>query len=298
MLIYLKKNYKISGWFETEPGKESFSFDVPMNEHNYEVEINNAQQGLCINTKFEIDTEVSELLEESMSGKLKIQINEKSGLMHSVALYMIGLMKYSLNLHTIEENLIEVDSIFISADNEKWNKISTQVNLVSGSSYSPRVFTNEAAKVLQEYISNQFEPFIALKHLHRARADSNPRHMWIEATIAAELAIKEFLIRKNRNLEFLLLELPSPSLSLLYGRVLEKYAGEKYPKYNKLGEGAQMRNKLVHRPEEARITYEQAVSYIMLVEDAIYYLLRSLYPADPLMTPPLRAAIQITKQEV
>ena len=60
----------------------------------------------------------------------------------------------------------------------------------------------------------------------------------------------------------------------------------------------QKRNELVHRPGEVTITYEQAVSYIMLVEEAIYYLLRKLYPTDPLIAPPLRAEVQITKQQV
>ena len=123
-----------------------------MDEHIYEIKINNIGTSLCVIAKFDVDTNVSELLKEPLNAKLENQISEKSESMHNAALYMMRLIKYSLNLQTIEENLIEVDSLFISADNENWNEISSQVNLVVGPSYSPRVLTNGTAQVLQEYV--------------------------------------------------------------------------------------------------------------------------------------------------
>ncbi len=58
------------------------------------------------------------------------------------------------------------------------------------------------------------EPLIAMTHLHRAVNEPLPRHKWIDATIAAELAVKEFLIRKCPELRSLLERLPSPLPSL------------------------------------------------------------------------------------
>ena len=111
----------------------------------------------------------------------------------------------------------------------------------------------------------------------------------------AMVAIKEFLIRFKPDIEYLLLEMPSPFLGNLYGKILKNYTGEAYPRYNKLGEGATIRNKLIHRPEDSTISYQDAVEYIKLVEDAVYYLLRKLYPNDKIIRYGLTAAIEIRK---
>jgi hypothetical protein len=58
----------------------------------------------------------------------------------------------------------------------------------------------------------------AFRHLHRAENErDDPRHAWIDATIAAELAIKEFFILYKPELAPFVLEVPSPPLSKLYG---------------------------------------------------------------------------------
>jgi len=126
-----------------------------------------------------------------------------------------------------------------------------------------------------------FEPFLALRHLHRARTEDIPRYKWIDATIAAELAIKEFLMKLRPEVVTLLLETPSPPLHKSYGPVLESFGVERSPKVSQIRKGVEIRNKLVHRPEEIRITLQDANTYVRDVEIAVYHLLLSLYPNDP-----------------
>jgi len=114
----------------------------------------------------------------------------------------------------------------------------------------------------------------------RARNDSNPRYMWIEATIAAELAIKEFLIRQRPELETLLLEVPSPPIYKMYGAILKAYGGKTLPNkiYKQLSAGAEIRNKLLHRPHDEPIDHQKALDYVSAVAGAIQHLLSILYP--------------------
>lgn len=136
------------------------------------------------------------------------------------------------------------------------------------------------AKIIQEYLDNDFQPFLALRHLHRAKNEDNPRYKWIEATIAAGLAIKEFLIRKKPEVEALLIEIPSPPLHKLYGSILESFTGQKSPKLKELQKGAEIRNKLIHRPKEIDISAQEANKYVQDVEIAIGHLLTMLYPEN------------------
>jgi len=122
---------------------------------------------------------------------------------------------------------------------------------------------------------------MALRHLHRARRESIPRYKWIDATIAAELAIKEFLIRVRPELQTLLIELPSPPLHKLYGPVLESFGYEKSPKLKEISKGAQRRNELLHRPSAEDATHEEASQYVDDIEVAIKHLFLMLYPANP-----------------
>jgi hypothetical protein len=137
--------------------------------------------------------------------------------------------------------------------------------------------------VIQYYIDNKIEPFLALKYLHRAMNENIASSMWIDATIAAELAIKEFLIRKKPEIETLLLEVPSPRLSKLYGTVLQSITGQRSPVLKEISNGVEIRNKLVHRPAEVPIDVTDARYYVEAIEKAIFHLVYLLYPNDPIV---------------
>jgi hypothetical protein len=137
---------------------------------------------------------------------------------------------------------------------------------------------DETRSALQEGLDKDFRPFLAMRHLYRAMQESSPRFKWIDATIAAELAIKEFLARKQPDLEVLLVHLPSPPLLRLYREVLEKHAGEKSPYWKELDNGSQKRNKLVHQHEAIVVTEAEAIEYASVVMKAIHHLYALLYP--------------------
>jgi len=86
--------------------------------------------------------------------------------------------------------------------------------------------------------------------------------------------------RKRPELETLLLEIQSPPLQKLFGVVLESEIGERSPKLKSIGKGAELRNRLIHRPRHDPPTDDDAERYVNDIEVAIYHLLSHLYPND------------------
>ena len=113
-----------------------------------------------------------------------------------------------------------------------------------------------------------------MQHLWEAHRSSGGRFQWIEATIAAELAVKEMLAGMEPNLRPLLMEVPSPPLRKLYGSVLEAVAGERSPYVKELHEGAERRNKMIHRPEHEEPNDQEVINYLNVVSAAIRHLLK------------------------
>ncbi len=60
--------------------------------------------------------------------------------------------------------------------------------------------------------------------------------------------------------------------------MLETYLGERSPHRNALIEGAERRNKLIHRSEEEPVTLAQAAEYVQTAMQAIHHLYARLYP--------------------
>jgi hypothetical protein len=126
---------------------------------------------------------------------------------------------------------------------------------------------------IQVILNLREEPFVAFEHLHEAWRDRYTRSAWIDATIAAELAIKEALARLEPKLVSLLFEVPSPPLRKLYGKILEEVTGERSPYVKQLHEGAELRNKLIHRPEAVRLDPQDVVNYVSIVNRSIWHLI-------------------------
>lgn len=136
----------------------------------------------------------------------------------------------------------------------------------------------EPAAWLQEVLADGVRPLVGLTYLHRAKAEPNPRYRWVDATIAAELCIKEILMAAKPDSEVLLRHLPSPPLAKLYGEVLEKFLGQKSPYLSQLRKGAERRNDLVHKPDSTIISENDALNYVRDVERAIFHAWRLLHP--------------------
>ncbi|MDB0567402.1 hypothetical protein AB6Q13_10340 [Ralstonia solanacearum] len=131
---------------------------------------------------------------------------------------------------------------------------------------------------LQEAIDNGYEPLLAERHLYRAYQETVPRFRWIDATIAAELAIKEALVRKMPSLRHSLISKSLNNWADLYGKKLKEVCGARSPHLDQIKEGAKRRNKLIHRPTKDTVTEEEASQYVHTVMLAIRHLYILLYP--------------------
>jgi len=175
---------------------------------------------------------------------------------------------------------IENNSIICSYDGEIWLKFSI-IPIINA--FDKVIFSNFDEKncnMIQMCIDNNIEPFIALDFLAKAKSEPDSRHSWVYTTIAAELAIKEFLIAKHPQLETLLIELPSPPLDKLYRKILREYEGiDAYIKIKDIQTAVKIRNYIIHRPQAyIPISAQNSFIYIRLVEATIYQLLQRLHP--------------------
>ncbi len=164
--------------------------------------------------------------------------------------------------------------VYWSDDSANWIEICG--GTLSGAFSAHPLFRLDAGwrKHVQSLLDAGEESLIATQHLHEAERSSGLEFQWIEATIAAELAIKEILIRLEPKLEVLLLKVPSPPLGKLYGEVLKAVTGEEYPKRGVLQKGADKRNELVHRPQSDELDPQKVVDYLQDVRSAIEHLLK------------------------
>ena len=284
MEIMIKSTFRIMGMLHV---RDTVEFRVPNNEF-MEIRIDKDRKASCFLQVNISDGLYNKLKNNSSfstwSDNFKEEFVDYLEKMENGTYRVIDLVRYSLNENIFSEHTINFHRVEWKELSGGWNTIADIRKLdSSGHSYTPLALTKETAEMIQKNLDKEIEPFIGLRHLHRAKQEENPRFMWIEATIAAELAIKEFLIKLKPELETVLLELPSPPLTKLYGVILESYTGERYPNLKVLSKGIETRNKLVHRPLNEEIDYKTAIKYVDDIEKAIFYLLMRLYPNDELI---------------
>lgn len=286
MIIHFKSEHSIEGEICYNPSENRFRFSVPLKgETSVIVDIILNENRVITFSEFEISTEMWDFIHDSrdlkdLSDDLQVEISEIHSNISKSVKRVLSPIKYCLKCISLDENLISNTKIYCSRDKSNWIPLRLGLHAI----LDDRGFwqlNKETATDIQKYIQNDFKPFFALRHLHRAINENNPRYKWIDATIAAELAIKEFLIRREPCIETLLLEVPAPPLYKLYGSILMKYNnGEKSPKVKELTNGAKKRNELIHRPDYINISHEEANEYIHDVETAIYHLLYLLHQED------------------
>jgi hypothetical protein len=291
MHIYFKGCYTVLGKIECRDKKKRFCFVVAVkDEPNATVYITPGDGTIESFHEAETSDAMVSFLKEYAgdSGKklppnLSTELSRATSVLSQSTRRVLTHIKYGLNQKDLDEQLFSVRDKYWSLDNDHWERLPMLTSVV-GSVDVFLFLTDDTARAIQEYLKFEApEPFLALRHLHRARREGNPRHKWIDATIAAELGIKEFLLRKKPDLEALLLEMPSPPLNKLYGAILKQYGGESSPWKNKIAKGAEVRNDLLHIPRHKAIAPWKANEYVNDVQSAIYHLLALLYPEDPLV---------------
>jgi len=241
------------------------SCKVNLNQKSVIVEINNLNWEEVDNTRNSV-TDLSE---------------KAALLLTSIAKKVVSILKYLHGYHFIDENLISIRSQSWAFGDGIVLPLPSNIHVDGrGYSYAP---LEKSLAAINESRSEEITPLYGMRFLHRAKNDMRSNYMWIDATISAELCIKEALIRKNPDLETLLLEMPSPPLTKLYGSILEKYMGEKSPYLKYIGKGVEKRNMIIHRPISIAIPLSEAASYVQLIECAILHLHKLLYPTNRLI---------------
>jgi hypothetical protein len=195
---------------------------------------------------------------------------------------LLALVKYHLRHFDLRESSCSVNSECWRGVGDQWHEIPTTIS-VSHESFSRQPLDAETREAVQAALTAGVLPLVAMRHLHRAKHESQPHHKWIDATIAAELAVKEVLCRAHPAMETMLIEMPSPPFSKMYGSLLKHYLGEESPFRKKLVTGQERRNTLVHRPGDLLVDQQEANDYVAVVEAAIFHLLSLLYPHDKLI---------------
>lgn len=240
MLIHLKGCYNILGKIHSSPKEHRFQFKVPSKDKTSIIVDIISDEGIIESLyKYEVSKEMWDVLQmdicdvSTLSQELQAELSSMTSNILKATKKVLNLIKYCLNCPDLNDNLFSYKGIYWSIDKSKWKRIPERTYAI----IDEHLFLSlneKTSKSIQNYIENDFEPFFALRHLHRAKEERNPRHKWIDATIAAELAIKEFLIRLKPDIETLLLEVLSPPIHKLYGSILEYYTNEKSPKVNEL----------------------------------------------------------------
>jgi hypothetical protein len=192
---------------------------------------------------------------------------------------VVSLVKYYLRHVYIKESLFSVNSAKWGYSEDSLNDLPSGI-WVTSMSMSSKPHRKNTIENVQAALVNDIAPLMAMRHLHRARPENMPHHKWIDATIAAGLAVKEGLSIAKPELKQLLMEMPSPPLDKLYGPVLETYLGERSPYLKSIKNGVMVRNQLIHKPFDEAIDPQDAIDYVEEMERAIFHLLHMLYPND------------------
>jgi hypothetical protein len=197
-------------------------------------------------------------------------------------------LKYIARNYQMKETPDVIDRLW-SQDGSTWRSFVVHKMYIAGRGYMPSYFDGNLHGRIERFLDKGLGGCFqdAFRHLHRAENEKDSRHAWIDATIAAELAIKEFFILYKPELTPFVLEVPSPPLQKLYGAILESFTGERSPVLKHLAKGAETRNRLLHRPNE-KVSDEERNDYFGHVETAIFHLLSLLYPDDELVKDELR----------
>ena len=276
MLIHIKCFYTILGKIHFGSDAAELRFSVPIEDSSLvTIEILPSQNRVEASYAVEVSEEMLNFLKTGsleLPSTLEDELGRIMTFSHLAAKKVLYLVKYGLNCISLDERLIASTGAQWSIDKAVWKILPRRIK-ASFDAYSIHNLDADTAPIIQQWIQNGFEPFLALRHLHKAREENIPHYKWIDATIAAELAIKEFLIRLKPEIATLLLEVPSPPLHKLYGVVLESLGLPKSPKVSQIAKGVEIRNKLVHR-------LDQATTYVKDIEIAIHHLLTLLYPND------------------
>lgn len=269
--IYLKKTFKILSKLDRKKPNKEYTFKIS-DKFQSNIVINPfSQDGFIISEINMENIEVESLSEEELY-KYSEEING-----HITKL--LAVIKYYFEYRDLPEDLFQIEQIMWSHDNINWINLEKHINLMAHPIDKSIEINDNAAVDIQNILVNKIEPFIALRYLHLAMSSNDPVFKWLDAAIAAELAIKEYLIIKDPSMKDKL-EKEQLYVVNLYDVELKQYLKKSSCKLKEIKNGASIRNKIVHSPKRPVIAWEDAVRYVDDVKEAIYELILDLTGLD------------------
>jgi len=280
--LYLRSKHTLllgkgPGSIIVDQSLKDYAFVVSKGDHSVRVRL--LQDGKTIEAESVVDSfepNILQILRTSDYDKLndgeKKQLSDITRPIREAVRQFAGLLKQELHRYDVSDELTGNAHHEWSLDGNQWFRIPYGLRMQTRTS-SLGNLNATTAKSLQELLSRNEEALVATSYLHQARNSDNRRYQWIYATMAAELAIKEILVRIEPKLQVILEELPSPPLHKLYGDVLESVAGVRSNSLSTLQDGARRRNQLVHNPNSPTPTFSEVDEYIYFIEDRVKWLL-------------------------
>lgn len=201
--------------------------------------------------------------------------------------YEIRKMFVDDQLHAVEKNVFRRIKYFFNRKNLGWNRCTTIYKDIDGKWEqfpleincwaSIDVFHDPDPQRLQAMVSGDFLPFAAFDYVDLALKSPDPNQMWILATTAAELGIKEFFCQLKPDLSTFLRGMPSPPLFILYGKILKEFTGLEV-NVRLIQKGVEIRNKLVHDPSTKAVKRWESDSYAGEIKKILLVLNNYLSP--------------------
>lgn len=222
-------------------------------------------------TKITVSDEELEKLKDvtSIVGEEDIRVKVSDEMRNKVR-EILKRLTYYYGIMKIKETFTAIGNVEWSLDEVKWFQIITKYPSkwvpAAGIYYLPENLPSLYPQLLKE------EPFLAFEFLHKAFNESNPKFSWISATVAAELAFKEFVSRFEPRFAYLITNLPSPPLNKLYNHTLNELVGVSSPFHSKLKDGYDFRNKIVHNPKTEFNPPFALDMYLQIVQSALLHL--------------------------
>lgn len=284
MIVTIKGSYTISGKIDSDAEDFPLKINCPsVDGPDITLDIHPKEQLIEATGDYDISHEFLNFLRKKTPIQISSKNIEKEAAIIRIHLLtstrrVLNAIKYCFKNIELDEEFFRIKGTFWSIDRNDWGRFpGGQVSMAIGTR-SVQPLNIESVKILEAYLAKGYDPFLFLSFLHRAKRETNPKYKWIDATIAAELAIKECFINFKPEIEPILLEVPSPPLHKLYGSILEFYTGQRSPRLKEISNGVTIRNKLVHRPEIIKIDHKESMNYVDHVEEAIGHLLSIFYP--------------------
>lgn len=295
--MILRRTYKILGnLFYTKDYSVIIGKQPPnqmkilsaMEEYSPAIQLNIGNQ--CVNTFFYSDKKIfaettlkddialvnyflDKNIQQLEDNELFLEILDKA------ANKILSTIKYLFDFHELDEDLFQIEKTLLFINNE-WKECTDRRK--TEWHYANMFFSidNNTLPTIKKIFDDGIEPFLALKFLHRAKNEISLRDKWLFAAIAAELAVKEFLFKKDPKKNKKLVDQPM-ALEDLFGTFLTPFLRKPLPTKKVLLDNAKIRNEIIHRPFDRHgLTYTECIKYLDAVEKTIFFLLNELNPQN------------------